>query len=337
MTISANQCGQQMTGSIWVVDWSDGNGNVDKDFDFNLNLPPDVSLTNVVGDVCGSCGFQSLNWSGNRIWGQIQAGHINAGMNIWLSGPTQTIVNYTISGYNIGGNTSSNTISVYCDDHGDAPSSYGLAGHTYTSTTKTMRIGNVDIDYENSNLSNSAATGDDNSGTNDEGTGVVITPWESGATCSGLVQDTTTGIVALSTVTMDENTYCIEVPARNVSGTGAMLAGWLDWNNNGVFDNPSERSQLMPGMANVPTGTDGDAYVIWWDNITATEINTFIRLRITNQSSFITNPFPTGSVSWGKLKIILLSLPTLVMPLIHHQEPALIIIIPEKMIMGLNT
>ncbi|MGR5370675.1 GEVED domain-containing protein [Photobacterium damselae] len=302
MTISANQCGQQMTGSIWVVDWSDGNGNVDKDFDFNLNLPPGVSLTNVVGDVCGSCGFQSLNWSGNRIWGRIQSGHINAGMNIWLSGPTQTIVNYTISAYNIGGNTSSNTISVYCDDHGDAPSSYGLAGHTYTSTTKTMRIGNVDIDYENSNLSNSTATGDDNSGTNDEGTGVVITPWELGATCSGLVQDTTTGIVALSTITMDENTYCIEVPARNVSGSGAMLAGWLDWNNNGVFDNPTERSQLMPGMANVPSGTNGDVYVIWWDNIIATEINTFIRLRITNQSSFITNPFPTGSVSWGEVE-----------------------------------
>ncbi|MGI2801335.1 hypothetical protein ACRTC3_22600, partial [Photobacterium damselae] len=42
MSINANQCGQQMTGSIWVVDWSDGNGNIDKDFDFNLNLPPGV-------------------------------------------------------------------------------------------------------------------------------------------------------------------------------------------------------------------------------------------------------------------------------------------------------
>lgn len=234
---TGTDCEVPLTGWIWVVDPSDGNGDIDKDFDFNLNLPASMTLTNVTGDVCGSCGFQTLNWSGNRIWGQIQSGHINAGMQFTISGPTETLTNWSLQAVNIGGNTTTNQTTVNCDvyDFGDAPTNgtlggttfaYPEASHTFVDTNgndvQDIRLGNL-WDDEPNNQPNSNGLGDDGTvpGSDDEDGFSYPSAWVIGQS-------------AVIDVALYEDT------GRTGAGGNMEMHVWIDWDRSGTWNNTDE-------------------------------------------------------------------------------------------------
>jgi protocatechuate 3,4-dioxygenase beta subunit len=91
-------------------------------------------------------------------------------------------------------------------DYGDL-ASFGTASSIVTSS---LRIGTNATDAEDSSLSNSTATGDDASGTDDEDS--VMPSFTVGASSS------------------------LNLSLFNNSGANAYLTGWIDWNNNGTLE-----------------------------------------------------------------------------------------------------
>ena len=148
-------------------------------------------------------------------------------------------------------------------------------------------------------------------GDNDEEDGLTATAltWTNGASCTGFLPDGTTG-----SITMTNTRYCITVKASNASSIAAQLVGWLDFNQNGEFDDPLERSVADVDadtsnddtQGNVPAGTNNQDIVIYWEGLTkiSGELNTFIRLRLTSDPEFKSNnsPDPIGVAINGEVE-----------------------------------
>lgn len=113
--------------------------------------------------------------------------------------------------------------------------------------------------------------------------------------------------------------FCVTVNVTNASGSGAQLVGWLDANGNGNFNDANERSIPRLGgytsgnsgdatftTANVPTGTSSRRRVLVWSGLTGTVTmaETYLRLRITTDASFMSDasPQPNGLASDGEVE-----------------------------------
>lgn len=168
-------------------------------------------------------------------------------------------------------------------DYGDAPSSYGNAGHG-VPITPTVYLGALFPDTE-SNLQNTAnggldGLGDDQTGVHDEDSIQLLPPLRT--------QDTR---------------FQVNVSTHNSSSKDAILVAWVDFNNNGTFDT-NEASTIVP----VTTGNGGTKSLVW-DNIPAASIQAgdlWMRIRLSTDTNLTadnaTNALFDGEVEDYKLK-----------------------------------
>ena len=151
----------------------------------------------------------------------------------------------------------------------------------------------------------------DDSSEPDEGSandGAALTEWLNGTTCSGLGAD---GQPA--TVTMSDDVYCLTARVTNHANEAAQLVGWLDWNENQVFDDPLERSDvILDGVTgNAPAGSDDVRVIVKWSGLSAFNIPAdqrikprHLRLRLTTDPAFKSDhsPSPVGPARDGEVE-----------------------------------
>jgi hypothetical protein len=155
-----------------------------------------------------------------------------------------------------------------CDvqtDFGDSPDSYMDAGN---EVDEDLTIGEI-VDDEPDSQNSNDAKGDDNGNSDDED-GVTFLTTDGG--CFGTAGSEQT----------------VEVDVFNNTGNTAYLSAWIDFNGNGVFDDPSEAIISNYNVANnATTQTLTFTYTIPGN---ATSGLTYARFRI----SADLNPAPTG-------------------------------------------
>ncbi|MCW0220506.1 MAG: putative Ig domain-containing protein, partial [Prosthecobacter sp.] len=152
-------------------------------------------------------------------------------------------------------------------DYGDhAP--FGVASSVISSN---LRIGNNATDSESANPANSTATGDDILGTDDE---------------DATLPTFTLGSSSTLTLTLYNN-----------SGANAYLAGWMDWNNDGVLDSGTE--QVIPETTITSSSSTQSRSFTISVPVTATRASaTGLRLRLNSLSSIPA----TGSHGLGEVE-----------------------------------
>lgn len=171
--------------------------------------------------------------------------------------------------------TNTTTITAY-NDFGDAPSNgtvvdtvarnYGSAGHIVPASP-AVYLGTTAPDKETTTLQSTwqaqtTATGDDSSGTADEGIAQLL----SGAPAS---------FPALSA---GASSYSLTLVC---AGNGAAVAGWIDFNNNGTFDS---------GERQAGTCSSGLVTLNWTGLTDLKTGSSFVRFRIAGASGDVTNP-----------------------------------------------
>ena len=83
--------------------------------------------------------------------------------------------------------------------------------------------------------------------------------------------------------------------ATNNTGSEATLYGWIDYNQDGVFDNTSERAQLA-----IPDGTNGQRFTLTFPTIPDGSVGTtYVRLRLSTDAA---SSDPTGPAIDGEVE-----------------------------------
>lgn len=171
-------------------------------------------------------------------------------------------------------------------DFGDAPTSYNVsrtsfgAGHiveTNPAGAVTLKLGAL-IDSEADGVA-SLATNDNTTGQNDED-GVSTFP----------------GIPAGTNPTITN--YTVNVAVSNITGATANLCGWIDWDNNGVFDAGESVCTTVPNNAT-------SAQLIWPTAVFNGQVggSTYARFRVTTDA--LTSP--NGAASNGEVEDYLIT------------------------------
>ena len=166
------------------------------------------------------------------------------------------------------------------NDFGDAPASYGTTGHyqelgavgsgqpssptdansitkAVLSHTTPVWMGTLLPDVERNDQSTAAATGDDSNGADDE----------DGVNPASLITNTNAVSFALSVV------------VTNIRGVPVRLIGWIDWNNDGIFQS-SEAAQNL-----VAAGVSNRSVSLNWVNLTGLTVgNRLARFRISSDA-----------------------------------------------------
>lgn len=202
--------------------------------------------------------------------------------------------------------------SLCQNDYADGPASYGtLLANNGPRHNLVLRdrlfIGAAGPDGETNATASAGATGDNTSLNNDE-SGSITFPaprlpnqgWVCGAFVTNPARDD----------------YCVTVNVTNNSGTAAQLVGWIDFNNDGDFTDPGERS--LPELAsiattgfntgNIPNGTTGASVVLVFARSAPIPNNaaaSVARLRLTTDPLFfsdVTPPSHLGAVSNGEVE-----------------------------------
>lgn len=153
-------------------------------------------------------------------------------------------------------------------DFGDAPASFGVAQHSFLST-QDFYIGNVMPDGEMTSASGEAANGDDTAGTDDEDADPLF---------DGLSKNSS-------------GTFNLTVAVTN-TGANATLAGWIDFDDSGTFEDDEGTTVAANATGNVVLAFDVDT-----PDIVSGE--THARFRITRQTITVsddTGSFPDGEV-----------------------------------------
>lgn len=96
------------------------------------------------------------------------------------------------------------------------------------------------------------------------------------------------------------------VSATNLTNDDAVLAGWIDYNRDGVFDNKTERA-----TATVPAGSDATNVTLVFPEVPLfSAYTTYARLRLSTDAAFTADPVPTGEVLGGEVEDVLIGRPT---------------------------
>lgn len=159
-------------------------------------------------------------------------------------------------------------------DYGDAPSSFGSASHQLSgnSSATTLRLGTEVTDSEAGMQHSVAANGDNILGTNDEG-GVTFPIFRSSAT-----------------------SYSAQVVVTNNFGSAAHVYGWIDLNQNGVFD----ASEFV--SANVANGTTNQTITLTWSSFTPIPAGTILYARFRITTATLTATDATGVAPNGEVE-----------------------------------
>nr|WP_161501299.1 SdrD B-like domain-containing protein [Rhodopirellula sp. SM50] len=90
----------------------------------------------------------------------------------------------------------------------------------------------------------------------------------------------------------------IQVVATNLTDKPALLAGWIDFNQDGVFDDAVERA-----VADVPIGTDAATVTLVFPEPPENSVfTTYARLRLSSDADFVTDPHSNGLVDSGEVE-----------------------------------
>ena len=162
-------------------------------------------------------------------------------------------------------------------DYGDAPDSYGTdktnsaaegVGPSQVVSANTL-LGTAVTDADSDGQPSATANGDDTNGT---------TP------------DDEDGVASFSILTTDATSYSVTVRVKNTPAVAAdaYLAGWIDFNKDGIFFASEGVVQT------IPNGTNGNV-VLTWNGLSGLTVgNTFARFRI-NNAPLTTSDFIGGT------------------------------------------
>jgi uncharacterized repeat protein (TIGR01451 family) len=212
----------------------------------------------------------TLTWTGltglNLTVGQTYARfRVSTNPALTTSTPVSVISNGEVEDY---------TLQITPLDFGDAPASYGtlLAQDGPRHVLDNRLIIGRTIDGEPNGLP--VAAGTDANGSNGDGAD----------------ED---GFTTLPVLTASSTTYSVNVPVTNTTGVTAKLAGWVDFNKNGVFD----ASEGV--VANVPAGAT--AVTLAWSGLTnLTAGITYARFRLSTDN--LTTSATGGAASNGEVE-----------------------------------
>jgi hypothetical protein len=173
-------------------------------------------------------------------------------------------------------------------DFGDAPdTSAGTSTGNYNTLATNngpshtvvagLFLGNT-VDDDNGTLQNTLADADDVNGSLPDDEDGVLSPLDLLGT-----------VGAAPTVTL---------LVTNTTGATALLAGWIDYNRNGVFDNATERV-----TATVVTGTTDGRVTLTFPMIPAGSAGkTYARFRLSTDAAFVGSPDPADTASDGEVE-----------------------------------
>lgn len=118
---------------------------------------------------------------------------------------------------------------------------------------------------------------------------------------------------------VEEGVYIVDINVTNTSSDTAQLVGWIDFNNNGVFENNYERS-IISSQANIDTDYIGPM-ILTWDNLPdGTNPNgKYARFRISSDPSFfdLSSVSPNGFAQDGEVEDYFISQAVLPIKLIN--------------------
>ena len=158
-------------------------------------------------------------------------------------------------------------------DFGDAPLSYGSAGH---GLVPGLYLGVVPPDRESSSNFSDNALGDDSNGS---------------LALDGTVIDDEDGLQIIGPLAPGATTN-VEISAENSTGTAAFLNAWVDFNADGDFDDAGEQvandQQLVTGTVTFPVAVPS----------TAVLGETFVRLRYSHTPGLT----PVGNADTGEVE-----------------------------------
>ena len=163
---------------------------------------------------------------------------------------------------------------VYATDAGDAPASYGVAQHEVSAGSPQLGLVAPDNDLV-------GLASDDNDGVDDED-----------------------GVFAFPTLVESSKAYTTNVFVTNPGAQDATLAGWVDFNGDGIFS-PEESA-----IATVPAGAANERIKLIWQDLGGISSDftgdTFARFRI---STDLITPFDaTGTFADGEVEDYQLSI-----------------------------
>jgi GEVED domain/Secretion system C-terminal sorting domain/Surface adhesin CshA non-repetitive domain 2 len=191
-----------------------------------------INTSNIIYRTVSTTGFAPISFAATSI----------------TIGPTATNFNEALMGFIINtnnvsfvritqltGNTSGTYIAYFGKpglDHGDAPASYGDAAHLPSTN---LFLGAVVAEAEATAFNSVNSDGDD-------------------AGSSATVIDDEDGVASFGALYVTSTSYSVNLTLSNTTGANATLYGWIDFNNNGVFD-ATERSSVVTVANGATTAT----------------------------------------------------------------------------------
>lgn len=174
-------------------------------------------------------------------------------------------------------------------DFGDAPDDYqtliesdgprhSITNFNLSASTAPLMLG-THIDIEVDGLPDADAKGDD---ADHEGSSTYV--------------DDERGVATIVATPGTPTALSVPVKAANTSSTAATLAGWIDLDNDQVFET-GERV-----TASIPANSGTASYELTFPSTTFTA-NTYARFRVF--SGTVANPLPTGAVVSGEVEDVL--------------------------------
>jgi uncharacterized repeat protein (TIGR01451 family) len=185
------------------------------------------------------------------------------------------------------------------EDYGDAPASFdtgGAASHIISD----LSIGST-IDVDNINTTNGGATGTPLVALSPNA--VAAGANNNGSSGDGVDED---GVTTWNPLTTTATTYSTTVPLSGVN-RAARVCGWVDFNRNNAFDNPTERA-----CADVVSGQTS-AVLNWTGLAGLTAGNNYARLRLSYDLTGVQNPkgpLNSGEVEDYQIAIAAVARPT---------------------------
>ena len=167
---------------------------------------------------------------------------------------------------------------LLASDFGDAPAPYdtllvdGGPSHVIDATSSTLFLGAA-VDAELDGLPSDNANGDD----------IFTVPGSDDE--DGVVEPARDLVLTVGTNPK------VRVRATNESGSEAILYGWIDYNQDGVFENATERASI-----NVPDGTSSDVFTLVFPAIAVDSSTgeTYARFRLSTDSASADPIGPAG-------------------------------------------
>lgn len=194
----------------------------------------------------------------------------------WQAGQNElVVVVQSIPGYE--GFLAQTTSAGFCEDYGDAPATYGTtkadggASHILRDfdgvTSASLTLGStVDTDADASGFT---GAGDDTSGVDDEN-----------------------GVTAFPAISDLSPAYSMTVNLANSTGADATVAGWIDFDADGLFDSSE--------LSSVTVGSAATQATLTWSGLSPVAGATYARFRI--YPGTVPSPSPTGQADGGEVE-----------------------------------